>query len=53
MNVDKEEKEGHGSSPGEEKKEMPLRSDREPSEHGISEAMRKEWFQEGHCDWLC
>jgi len=38
---------------GEEKKQMPLRSDREPSEHGTPEAMGKEGFQEGHCDWLC
>lgn len=38
---------------GEEKKQMPLGGDRGPSEPGTPEAMAKEGFQEGHCDWLC
>ena len=58
MNIDREEKHGQGNSSGalqiyfssvgrEEKKQMPLRSDREPSEHGTPEGTGKEHFEKG------
>ena len=64
MNIDKKKKKAKDVALGlskaifslppgeEEKKQLPLRSDREPSEQSTPEAMGKVGFQEGHRDWL-